>query len=97
MKYPNDIVMDEGWARIHRGHNLTLDVLQRDLIDHGGYAAHGQQMTIQEVHFGYAPRIKWCAPMGGCDQEGEWHSHWYEVKPNDRSAFTIVSWQRVYA
>ena len=97
MKYPTDIVNDDGWGRLHQGHNLTLDVLDRDMVDHYGYPAEGQVMHIEEVHFRYVPRVKWCERVGAwpCDDEGEWHSHWIAVKPGNDTAFTMVHRRRV--
>jgi len=93
MKYPTDIVNDEGWGRLHQGHNLTLDVLERDMVDCHGYAAEGQVMHIEEVHFRYVPRVKWCERLDWpCDDNGvDWHSHWVAVQPGDATtAFTMV-------
>jgi hypothetical protein len=97
MEYPTDIVNDYGWGRIHRGHNLTLDMLQRDMVEHHGYPAEGQSMRIEEVHMRYVPRVKWCERLDGwpCDDEGEWHSHWTAVRPGQDTAFTLVHWESV--
>lgn len=96
MNYPTDIVNDDaGWGRIHRGHNLTLDVLERDMRDHQPAPHEGAFMDISEVHFDYVPRVKWCGNLGifPCDNEGEWHDHWIPVNPSDTSKFTTVYWQ----
>lgn len=94
MKYPNDIVNDDGWGRIHEGHGLDLDGLQRDLERNGGQQRRpGEHLNIREVYFCWVPRIKWCGNLGWpCDNEGEWHSHWEEVRPNPERAFTVVNW-----
>ncbi|WP_396909964.1 hypothetical protein [Mycolicibacterium sp.] len=99
MQYPANIAMaGTGCARIHQGHGLDPDVLAADLSDNLGRPLPDQQMRVRELHFGYAPRVKWCEQYGlSCDREGEWHSHWYEVKPSPDSAFTVVEWQRVLA
>lgn len=94
MKYPTDMVTDDGWLRIHEGHNLSREALEYDLRERGHARPDGTELHVDEWHLGYAPRVKWCAQYGWpCDQEGEWHGHWYHVQPNDRSAFTAVSWQ----
>lgn len=98
MEYPADMVSDDGWTRIHRGHDLDREMLSADLRHHQGEPPPGHEMHVDEWHLGYAPRVKWCEQYGWpCDNEGEWHAHWYHVKPADDSAFTVVSYQRVYA
>lgn len=82
MKYPAPIIDDAGhWGVILRGHNLPLhtvmiaadDILGRD---------HGP-LHLTEVFFTYKPRVKWCGNYGSsCDIEGEWHNHWFEVRPS---------------
>lgn len=91
MKYPADIVTDDGWGRIHNGHGLNRDELRRDLEHHVGHRGIGEGLQAQEVYFRYVPRIKWC-DSGFCEQEGEWHSHWVEVRPNPNRAYTIAHW-----
>lgn len=96
MKYPNDIVNDDGWGRIHKGHGLDRDKLQRDLEQHAGNPQrHGETLKAEEVYLRWIPRIKWCGGLGfPCDNEGEWHGHWEPVRPNTECAFTIVNWSR---
>lgn len=97
MKYPADIVTDR-WGRIHRGHGLDVEMLREDLEHNVGPQPVGHDLHIDQWHLGYAPRVKWCENYGWpCDEEGEWHAHWYAAKPTDDNAFTMVSWQRVYA
>lgn len=97
MQYPTDIVTDDGWSRIHQGHGLNVDELALDLADSQGDPLPGQQLHAEETHLRLVPRVKWCERLDGwpCDNEGEWHSHWCAVRPNDHSAYTIVSWRRV--
>ncbi|MEB3023015.1 MULTISPECIES: hypothetical protein [Mycolicibacter] len=87
---------DTGWARIHQGHGLDLDMLRADLIREHGDALPGQELRIRELHFGYAPRVMWCGQYGTpCELQGEWHGHWYEVQPSSDSAVTVAEWQQV--
>lgn len=94
MKYPTDIVYHSGsWSRIHRGHNLTRDKLQSDFRNSHGLDV-APLLNFTEVYFGYVPRIKGCEKYAWpCDDEGEWHNHWYEIKPNPDplTHFTVVS------
>lgn len=95
MKYPNDIVNDDGWGRIHKGHGLSRYKLYCDLKENTGIPGPGQTLKVKEVYFRLVPRVKWCANYGWpCDNEGEWHSHWEEVRPNPECAFTVVHWSR---
>jgi len=92
MKYPADIVNDDGWGRIHEGHGLDRGDLERDLAHNGGQCP-GASLKVEEVYFRWIPRIKWCGNLGWpCDNEGEWHGHWEAVKPNPDRAFTVVNW-----
>lgn len=89
--YPTDIVTSEGWARIHQGHELDRDLLLADLAS-AQVPLQGDVLRVHEAHFAYKPRVKWCSNFDGygCDQEGEWHGHWFEVKPGPDTAFTVV-------
>jgi hypothetical protein len=92
VKYPANIVLDNGWARIHEGHGLPVGELREDLVQNLGSPIDGQELCTEEIHFGYVPSIKWCGDYGACEQEGEWHSHWYQERPGDDNRFTIVYW-----
>ncbi len=94
--YPNGIHTYDGWGVIAEGHGLS-DTEQLAAIheyDQALVPIESQAINAQEVHFGYAPRVKWCGENYGasCDQEGDWHSHWYAIKPNanERTKFTIL-------
>ncbi|AVR76723.1 hypothetical protein SEA_DUCHESSDUNG_53 [Mycobacterium phage DuchessDung] len=93
MKYPSDIVDYSGrWGRVHRGHNLDHEMLRRDLEVSVGPPPLDRRLDTREVYFRWIPRIMWCADYGGCDLEGEWHSHWVDVKPSPERAMTVVYW-----
>lgn len=91
--YPTDIVTDNGWERIHQGHNLDVSMLLTDLNDSHGDAKAPKDLRIQEVYFWYQPRVMWCGKHGdACDSEGEWHAHWHAIRPvaNLATMFTLV-------
>lgn len=91
-RYPTDIVNDNGWGRIHKGHNLDRLALLVDL-ENSLWQPPNTRMIVQEVYFRWIPRVKWCGRYDfPCDNEGEWHSHWVEVRPNLEAAFTVVNW-----
>ncbi len=94
MKYPADIISHEtgAYGRIHLGHNLDREYLLKDLIDANIDSAPAGGLFVSEVFFRYVPRVMWCEYLGGCDQEGEWHSHWCPATPNAKHAMTIASW-----
>jgi hypothetical protein len=68
-----------GHALILRGHNLdaktTRFVAEKEQLDHP---------QSVEVYWHEHRRVMWCERIDGfgCDQNGEWHRHWSEVKPN---------------
>ena len=94
--YPTDIVTDDGWERIHRGHGLDRDALRADLDHNQGVARGGWDLVVQEVHLAYQPRVKWCGRRGEpCDNEGDWHAHWHEVRSgDDATKFTLARYRR---
>ena len=95
VQYPTEIVNDDGWGRIHQGHGLDREMLQRDLEDNVDHQRIGEILKVEEAYFRYVPRVKWCSNFGWpCDNEGEWHAHWEEVRPSPESAFTVVNWSR---
>lgn len=95
MKYPTDIVDGEGWNRIHQGHELDRAALEYDLRESGASRPDDAELCVEEVHMGYRPRVKWCANYGWpCDNEGEWHGHWYALNPGSYGKYTIVRWNR---
>lgn len=91
--YPQDIVNDGGWGRIHQGHGLDRDKLQADLEHNVGLQMTGESLSVTEARLAYRPRIKWCSNFDGfgCDNEGEWHRHWFEVRQNGEP-YTVVQW-----
>ena len=95
-EYPEMIHTYDGWGVIARGHGLTTEQ-QADAIrecDPAMLPQANQMIVAQEEHFGFAPRVKWCGERYGssCDQEGDWHGHWYALKANDDEStkFTIM-------
>ncbi len=89
--YPTDIVTDDGWGRIHEGHHLNLADLVADLNSARGIDA--QDVKVEEVHLTYQHRVMWCEKYGDpCESNGEWHAHWYPVKPTESpgTQFTLV-------
>lgn len=95
--YPADIVSeDTGWGRIHEGHGLSVASLKADYEHCAGGVPDGCALTVDEVWFGFVRRVKWCEPYigWGCDQEGDWHSHWYAVRPAPGFAYTVVGIKR---
>jgi hypothetical protein len=92
------MVTEDGWTRLHRGHKLDRDDLRDDLVHNQGEPLPGHDLHVDEWNLGYAPRVKWCEQYGWpCNQEGDWHAHWYQAKPSESNAFSVASWQHVYA
>lgn len=99
MNYPADIVNDDyGWHRIHRGHGLDRETLLADLIEHTG-EPHGRGFGVQEVWMSFHPRVKNCRDFDGfgCDNEGDWHSHWFAAEKGRGEALTIAYWETTVA
>jgi hypothetical protein len=93
MKYPNSIVDDGGnWGVILQGHNLPLHVVQNAAYDILGPDCG--TLNITEQHLAWKPRVKWCRNYdgSGCDLEGDWHSHWFALRPSHSRAlqFTVA-------
>lgn len=79
-----------GWGTIIPGHNLDPDAL-REAVTHeqgGGFST----LHVEEAFLSYMPRVKRCSRYDGwgCDNEGEWHAHWFAVKPHPAAAFTVA-------
>jgi len=96
-RYPTDIVTTDGdgWARIHKGHGLDKEMLREDVIHNVDDQRVGEVLVVEEVHLSYTPRVKWCSRHSdgwGCDHEGEWHGHWFAVRPGADTAFTLARW-----
>lgn len=93
--YPCDIFLESGSiGRIHMGHDLDAEKLLADLSWSIGEAPPGRQLSVTQERFAFQPRVKWCSRHDGfgCDNEGEWHSHWFAARTGD--PFTVVSWAR---
>ncbi|SDH55080.1 hypothetical protein [Microbacterium sp. 77mftsu3.1] len=90
--YPGLIYTGEGPEAILLGHGLPLDEVIAAEADILGPLEPKFERVISEVHFAYTPRVKHCSRLDGwgCDQEGEWHGHFYEVKPAAGTAHTLV-------
>lgn len=90
VKYPAMILNEDGWGVILEGHALEAAVLRDACVEWFG----SDSPRVQEVHFEYVPRIKNCSQRDGwgCDNEGDWHGHWFEVRPapDGSTAFTII-------
>ncbi|GAS98835.1 uncharacterized protein RMCC_5800 [Mycolicibacterium canariasense] len=97
-RYPTDYIDDEGWARIHRGHNLDVLALRADLAHAlGGDVGDDRPVNIVEHHLWEQPRVKWCERHGDpCGMNGDWHRHWHALRPSDSpdTKFTVVRWSR---
>ena len=96
-EYPALMVEDNGYAAILRGHGLSQDVIDAAEESMIGKPAEDYFTEVEEVWFDWVPRVKWCSrhPLSGgwsCDQEGDWHGHWFEVRETDIEAchFTII-------
>jgi hypothetical protein len=97
-KYPALIYTADGPEAIARGHGLSIaqiEAAEREVL---GELDPGRERVVQEVNFRFVSRIKWCANLDGfgCDQEGEWHGHWTEVRPNPsapNTAYTLIRHQ----
>lgn len=97
-KYPEHIYLDyppfNGWSVIMRGHGLTpAQVDEQVKAFDPGLVATG---VTEEEYFGYMPRVKNCGDRLGtnCDNDGEWHGHWYALKANDDpdTHFTLAAY-----
>jgi hypothetical protein len=86
--YPTDILTDDGWGRVHRGHGLDTSVL---LADFNATQGPTGGVRVKEVHLFHQPRVRWCERHGDpCELNGEWHGHWHAVRPGSGTAFTIA-------
>lgn len=94
-RYPSLIFTEERGSVIMRGHGLTEEEVLVNMI---GIVSHtpGERLVTEEVFLVFKPRIKNCRDYDGwgCDQNGEWHGHWFPVKENDDPAthFTLAHW-----
>lgn len=96
-EYPTRVIEDSGYAAILRGHGLAAEELDAAEIAIIGKPREGWFTEVQEVFLDYVPRVKWCSrhPLSSgwsCDQEGNWHGHWFEVHESDNESrhFTII-------
>ena len=92
--YPALMHTDDGDAGIFRGHNLELTEVERVCATDIFGECPGYELHVTEEYFQWVPRIKNCSKWDGwgCDQEGEWHGHWFAIKPTDdpRNQFTVA-------
>lgn len=77
---------DHGLGLILRGHGHDPDTMQalgqRDL---------GAAVIVEEHWLDWTPRIKWCGNRDWpCDNEGEWHGHWFPCKPTPGAEWTVL-------
>lgn len=72
-----------GWGVILSGADVPADTLVAALQDYHGAGTTLLASEVQHLH--YMPRVKRCSKYDGwgCDNEGEWHAHWFGVKHND--------------
>ncbi len=95
MEYPTDIVTESGWERIYPGHDIAVEVLERDLLGQGQEKPRADgRIVVDEVWMRFIPRVKWCSRVVGfgCDQEGDWHQHWEGTCQEAGDPFTIARW-----
>jgi len=82
--YPAIIYTEDGMALLFQGHGLDpFDVEAECMQSFGSFP--GYELRVTEEHYTYTPRIKNCSNWDGwgCDQEGEWHAHWFGIKTTD--------------
>jgi len=89
--YEGDRIVS-GSALIWHAPEVSREVIERE-VNH----SHGEgwdRLVIEVQHLHYTPRVKWCSRHDGfgCDNEGDWHGHWFGVKHNPGSdcCHTIV-------
>lgn len=100
MTEPRDI-----WVELYEGERIVsgsaliwpTPEVPREVIEREVNHAHGEgwdRLVIEVQHLHYTPRVKWCSRHDGfgCDNEGDWHGHWFGVKHNPASdcCHTIV-------
>lgn len=98
MTYPTLMCTDNGYAALMQGHNLDPAEIAAVEESHLGKPDDGWFTKVEEVFYDWVPRLKWCSrhPQSGgwgCDQEGEWHGHWFEVLPTEIESchFTLIT------
>ncbi len=98
MTYPALMHTDNGYAALMRGHGLDQAEIDAVEESHLGKPEEGWFTKVEEVFFDWVPRLKWCSrhPLSGgwgCDMDGEWHGHWFEVQPTPIEAchFTQIT------
>jgi len=93
--YPADITVHGHKAgRIHQGHGHDYHSLLADM-EESNPTHPVKDILVEEVHLDYKPRVMYCSNYDGfgCDYDGEWHSHWFEVRGGTDTAYTLVSWE----
>lgn len=85
-----------GQGLIVPGHGHDADSI-RDCMSHAIGTSDGY--ATEEVWLTFQRRVKWCSRTPGgtgfsCDDEGEWHSHWWPGRRNpehpENGAYTVV-------
>lgn len=74
----------DGWGLLLKGHGLDPEPLIT--AADRALGEDSEDWDVQERFYHWVPRVKNCVdhPYGdgtGCEQEGEWHGHWFEVQP----------------
>lgn len=92
-QYPAGIYMEPfGWGVILQGHDLPQTEIAAALEDEVGPPPAGQAVQSTELHFHYS-WLKHCGNVDfPCDNDGEWHGHWFSVQPTDEPSakFTVA-------
>jgi hypothetical protein len=91
VQYPAYIHTDDGEAALFQGHNLDPAYVEAEskwvIGEYPGYELH-----VTEQYYRWVPRVKNCRdhPAGdgwGCDNEGEWHGHWFPVRKTEDTRY----------
>jgi hypothetical protein len=87
----------DGLAMVVRGHDLGVATIEAIALDgFGQVPVEGAIRTVQ-VYWDEQKRVKWCGRHDDpCDAEGDWHTHWHALKPNQHAAthFTVIWTER---
>lgn len=82
-------------AAVLRGHGLDRGEVERALTERYGRDEESDVLVTDEQYWRLTPRIKNCEAYTGwgCDNEGEWHKHWVEIKPHPDFAITLAYYE----
>lgn len=86
---PTKVMVDRNgvWWAVLPGQRHSLEMMHSAALELGT----GDELVVKVEHLAYTPRIKWCGRQDWpCDQEGDWHGHWFDVSPSPTSAHTLV-------